>query len=567
MPPPIRRARARLRRALRFALVIAFALASSVALARRRERSSTTTAGDANASPRDGRADGRVNASASTDAIARDESDAVMTDKDKGENQTFWARTTADHARANQVKDAMREAYGAYATHAFGADELAPNSRERRNDFGGIGATLIDSLDTLKLMGLEEEFARALTYLKDGNSKFRALVTGTTDRDVSVFETNIRVLGGLLSTYDMTGDGDVLELAETLATRLSAAFQTPSGVPRSFVNVKTGRSFGLAWTGTASILADFGSMHLEWATLSARSKNPIYEAHTAAVFDAIARAPVGAQAPKGLFPVLFDPERGAWVGNKVSFGALGDSFYEYLIKCWRSLDGLHNADAWRLMFDAAIAGMNTSLLRTWKTSENGETFSYITPIGDVVNSMEHLACFAPGILILGAAEAPTQALGEEYVRMAKDIARTCVAMYTSTATGLAADRVQFAANAAAPLILDPKNIQRPETVESLFYLYRKTGEEMYRDQAWMIFQSMKKHYRTAYGGWQGLVNVNAPTPQGDDKMQSFFLAETLKYLYLTFCDSSVVHLDEWVFNTEAHPLKITKQKRSEVIKR
>ena len=109
-------------------------------------------------------------------------------------------------------------------------------------------------------------------------------------------------------------------------------------------------------------------------------------------------------------------------------------------------------------------------------------------------------------------------------------------------------------------MVDKKNIQRPETVESLFYLYRKTGDEMYRDQAWVIFQTMRKQYRTSSGGWQGVKDTTQTPIEGDDKMQSFFLAETLKYLYLIYCDESVLHLDEWVFNTEAHPMKITKKK-------
>lgn len=107
------------------------------------------------------------------------------------------------------------------------------------------------------------------------------------------------------------------------------------------------------------------------------------------------------------------------------------------------------------------------------------------------------------------------------------------------------------------IALDPRSIQRPETVESLFYLYRKTGEETYRTWAWDIFQAMEKHYGTPSGGWQGVRDVGAVPPRGDDKQQSFLLAETMKYLYLIFSDGDDMHLDEWVFNTEAHPVKIT----------
>lgn len=468
-----------------------------------------------------------------------------------------WARVRADSRRRRAVRGAMAEAFGAYLKHARGHDELAPMSETGRDDFGGVGATLVDALDTLHIMGLSREFNEALSSLKgtDGE-KFRDLIHGVSDRDVSVFETNIRIIGGLLSSYDLTGDADVLELAESMASRLSAAFDTPSGVPRSFVNVKTGRAFGLPWTSGNSILADFGSMHLEWATLSARTGNALYEEHTNHVFDIISDNARASGAPRGLFPHMFNPDTGRFVGGVVSFGALGDSFYEYLIKCWRSLGGLRRAERWREMFDDAIAGMKSHMLREWKRGANGEVYAYVSPIGGAPK-MEHLACFAPGMLVLGANEAPTVELADEYLEMAKNIARTCVEMYTSQPTGLSPDHASFPSGGNVTLV-DAKNIQRPETVESLFYLYRKTGDDVYRDQAWTIFQAMKRAYRTPSGGWQGVRDVSVDPPKGDDKMQSFFLAETLKYLYLIFCEDSVMHLDEWVFNTEAHPFKMTR---------
>jgi mannosyl-oligosaccharide alpha-1,2-mannosidase len=542
MPPSTRRRRAARRCARAIGVVASlFATASVIARARAAPRATRAEREGGDASTRD---------DATRDASTRD--------------GTFWARARADAGRRDEVKAAMREAFGAYRTHALGHDELAPRARTGRDDFGGIGATLIDSLDTLHIMGLRAEFDEALRYLKKPGSAFRDLVQGETDRDVSVFETNIRVLGGLLAAHDLSGDADVLELAESIAARLSAAFDTPSGVPHSFVNVKTGNSFGLPWTKGASILADFGSMHLEWATLSARTKNPVYEAHTNHVFETVSslgrRGKSGAST-KGLFSAHFNVDTGEFAGGDVTFGALGDSFYEYLIKCWRSLGDLKDAETWREMFDEAMLGMKTSLLRDWKTDEaTGEKYSYVSPIGGSgAGSMEHLACFVPGMLVLGAAEAPTPTIADEYVQIAKDIARTCVEMYSSQPCGLSADHVRFDSGSKTISNINGKNIQRPETVESLFYLYRKTGDEIYRTQAWKIFQSMKSAYRVPEsGGWQGVLDVSKTPTAGDDKMQSFFLAETLKYLYLIFTDSDTMHLDEWVFNTEAHPLRITK---------
>ena len=492
-------------------------------------------------------------------ALGRRGGRATATPSTKSASTTsYWARVAADPKRRDAVRAAAREAFGAFWKSALGHDELAPASGTGRDDFGGIDATLIDSLDTLHLMGLTKEFENALLYLKKPDSNFRRLIRGERDKDVSVFETNIRVLGGLLSTYDLTGDPDVLDLAESMASRLSAAFDTKSGVPTSFVNVKTGKAFGLSWTNGRSILADFGTMHLEWATLSARSNNPVYEAHTNHVFERVAQS---SAAQDGLYPHLYDQNEGRFTGGVISFGALGDSFYEYLIKCWRSLDGLKDADAWRGMFDKAMEGMKKKLLHQWKVGENGELYSYLSPVGGG-GKMEHLACFVPGMLVLGAAEAPTPEVSQDYLEIAKNVARTCVAMYDAQPTGLAPDHFALQTGSDDVKLIDKKNIQRPETIESLFYLFRKTGDEQYREQAWRIFQSMKKAYRTRAGGWQGVRDVSHTPPQGDDKMQSFFLAETLKYLYLLYCDDSVMHLDEWVFNTEAHPFKVTRNNKS-----
>ena len=138
-----------------------------------------------------------------------------------------------------------------------------------------------------------------------------------------------------------------------------------------------------------------------------------------------------------MFPHMFNPDTGRFAGGVVTFGALGDSFYEYLVKCWRSLGALRGADRWREMFDDAMAGMKSHLLHEWKRGTNGEVYAYVSPVGGAPK-MEHLACFAPGMLVLGAAEAPTE-MADEYLEMAKNIARTCVEMYTSQPTGLSPD--------------------------------------------------------------------------------------------------------------------------------
>mmetsp|Transcript_25430 Transcript_25430/g.62714 ORF Transcript_25430/g.62714 Transcript_25430/m.62714 type:complete len:248 (+) Transcript_25430:3-746(+) len=238
---------------------------------------------------------------------------------------------------------------------------------------------------------------------------------------------------------------------------------------------------------------------------------------------------------------------------------MGDSFYEYLIKCWRSLGKLEGRESWRKAFDTAIMAMTQHMLGDWDTdAATGQVMSYVAPLHGSRrdSSMEHLTCFVPGMLVLGSDDT-TPENEKIFIDTARRVVRTCVEMYRRQPTGLSPDNVRFTKGGPMNAI-DPKSIQRPETVESLFYMYRKTGDEIYRNWAWDIFEAMEKHYATMSGGWQGVKDVRQVPPQGDDKQQSFLLAETIKYLYLIFSDGEDVHLDEWVFNTEAHPVKITR---------
>jgi mannosyl-oligosaccharide alpha-1,2-mannosidase len=103
---------------------------------------------------------------------------------------------------------------------------------------------------------------------------------------------------------------------------------------------------------------------------------------------------------------------------------------------------------------------------------------------------------------------------------------------------------------------DARYILRPETVESLFIAFRLTGNQRYRRRGWEIFQSIETHCRVNTGGYASVINVDELPARKEDRMESFFMSETLKYLYLLFTDSDVLPLNEYVFSTEAHPLPI-----------
>ena len=99
------------------------------------------------------------------------------------------------------------------------------------------------------------------------------------------------------------------------------------------------------------------------------------------------------------------------------------------------------------------------------------------------------------------------------------------------------------------------NQLRPEIVESFFYLWRVTGDERYRDWGWQAFQAFEEHCRTEDSGYAGIEDVDVVPPTKDNTQQSFWLAETLKYLALLFSPEDELPLNQWVLNTEAHPIR------------
>ncbi|KAJ2930958.1 hypothetical protein H1R20_g6105, partial [Candolleomyces eurysporus] len=96
---------------------------------------------------------------------------------------------------------------------------------------------------------------------------------------------------------------------------------------------------------------------------------------------------------------------------------------------------------------------------------------------------------------------------------------------------------------------------RPETIESFYILWKTTGEVKWRERGWSVFEAIERHAKTKYG-YASINNVDQVPPQWKDEMPSYFLAETLKYLYLLFIDDDIISSEYWVFNTEAHPLPI-----------
>ncbi|XP_078126874.1 endoplasmic reticulum mannosyl-oligosaccharide 1,2-alpha-mannosidase isoform X1 [Sander vitreus] len=446
--------------------------------------------------------------------------------------------------RLEAVCDAFRHAWKGYKEYAWGHDELKPISRSFGEWFG-LGLTLIDSLDTMWILGLKEEFAEAKDWVEKKLSFDKNV-------DVNLFETTIRILGGLLSTYHLTGDQLFLEKAKDLGSRLMPAFKTPSKIPFSDVNIGKGIAHPPRWTSD-STLAEVTSIQLEFRELSRLTQEPQYQEAVNEVMRLVHKLP-GKQ--DGLVPMFINTNSGQFTHKGVfTLGARADSYYEYLLKQW--IQGGKAEDDLLEDYLQAVEGVKKHLVR--QTGPSRLTF-----VGELSHSrfnpkMDHLVCFLPGTLALGA----HNGLPGDHMDLAVQLMETCHQMYQQMETGLSPEIVHFSMQASdgPNLIVKPAdrhNLLRPETVESLFYMYRFTKDPKYRDWGWDILLSFNNYTKVPGGGYTSINNVRDPVNPGPrDKMESFFLGETLKYLYLLFSDDmELLSLDKYVFNTEAHALPI-----------
>ena len=150
-------------------------------------------------------------------------------------------------------------------------------------------------------------------------------------------------------------------------------------------------------------------------------------------------------------------------------------------------------------------------------------------------------------------EKASSEITDDKVVLGKELLRTCVGMSFRTQSGLAPEIVRFSNRGLTNDVGAMYNALRPETVESLFYFWRMEKNQLYRNWGWRLMQAWHKHSRTKYG-FAHIEDVDQWPFTKKNSMESFFLAETLKYLYLLFSSDDLLSLEEFVLNTEAHPL-------------
>lgn len=479
----------------------------------------------------------QVNTAASMTKV-KDATSKVLGNNAAGVNAT---------SAADSVREALRHLWRGYHDSAWGSDEVRPISGGPGGKWGNIGIAILDTMDTLWLAGMHEEFDQGQNWVASMK------LDGPANRfHTSFFEMTIRGLGGLLSSYALSERPIFLEKAKELGSHLLHAFpskEQPDLVwPAAYMDIRKPSSIeaSASWLGK-SILADVGSNVLEFSYLSEASKDPRYKA--AGDGNEAELLKLAETTQRHLTPKFLDPKSHRHATDDVSVGSYADSYFEYLLKGYIQ-SGRKNH---RLLVEwkEAMEEMRKKLVRT---SKGGYTFIAMdtNPRSD---SMEHLSCFMGGLLALGSYYVPESERESWWLPVGAEITRTCYELYHQSPSGLAPEIATIDKTIYAE---DRGYRMRPETLESLFYLYRITGNETYRDWSTEIFNAINKHARTEYG-FASVRDVTRVPVRLVDSQETFVGAETFKYALLVHLPSTALPLDKFVLNTEAHPLPIIQQ--------
>jgi mannosyl-oligosaccharide alpha-1,2-mannosidase len=673
------------------------------------------------------------------------------------------------------IREAFKHAWSGYRKYAIGHDELKPVTNTTADTFNGWGATLVDALDTMWIMGLTEEFEEAVKQVGKINFKI------SPRKDIPLFETTIRYLGGLIAAYDISGAKYrvLLDKAVELADILMGAFDTPNRMPVPFYQWAPSYASQPHRASTHIVMAELGSLAVEFTRLSQITKEAKYYDAIARVTDALEKWQPETAFP-GVWPVRLDasgckkpgvaslhdqdgvlvnddgayeiieedemePKPEAALAKRqlddlatgessenagfstkegdtdpdsfdefefddedeegiysvdcepqglntephsktqtYSIAAMADSTYEYFPKEYALLGGLN--EQYRKMYIDSMEGIRKDFLFRPMIKENHDILFLIkydiapkatrkSEKRKAVYEATHLGCFAGAMFALGSKvfnipsdmplaekltdgcvwgyeSTPLGIMAEDFTLVPCESKSSCpwnetrwrewldpyhkerfeaVELYNSQQEALqqhvlGGDHVDEVSSDSAkphavskrkrhlddaderepsspsktlstdPLTdyyastssnifvpkvalshkkyvdarisedrLPPGYVQfhsreyklRPEAIESVFLMYRLTGDEKWREKGWKMFTAIETATRTA-SAHAAVKDVTSQLGELRDTMESFWLAETLKYFYLLFSDESVVSLDEWVLNTEAHPFRLPK---------
>ncbi|KAM8743906.1 ER degradation-enhancing alpha-mannosidase-like protein 3 isoform 1-T1 [Acanthopagrus schlegelii] len=446
----------------------------------------------------------------------------------------------------DQILEMFDHAYGSYMKYAYPADELMPLSCRGRvrgqepnrgdidDSLGKFSLTLIDTLDTLVVLNKLDEF-------EDAVRKAVSDVRLDNDVVVSVFETNIRVLGGLLGAHVMAdllrqrGErmqwyrDELLHMAKELGHRLLPAFNTTSGLPYPKVNLRYGVLNPLSRTGTESdtCTACAGTMILEFAALSRLSGETVFEANARKALDVLWER---RQRGSDLVGTVINIHNEEWVRRDSGVGAGIDSYYEYLMKAYILLGDNVFLDRFNIHYSAIMKYISQPPLLLNVHMHN--------PTVSVRSWMDSLLAFFPGLQVLRGDLKPAIETHEMLYQVTKQHKFLPEAFTTEF-------RVHWG-----------QHLLRPEFAESTYYLYKATGDPYYLRVGQSIVEKLNAYARVPCG-FAAVQDVRTGTHE--DRMDSFFLAEMFKYLYLLFSEKSElpIDIDDYIFTTEAHLLPVS----------
>ncbi|KAI9296184.1 seven-hairpin glycosidase [Neoconidiobolus thromboides FSU 785] len=450
----------------------------------------------------------------------------------------FHSKLDVEAYRTRVIRDEFSQSWDKYRKVAMGADEIGPmDGKMINNTWNGWGVTLVDSLDTLWLMGLKKEFKEAVEVVSHSDYKRGA-------QKLSFFEITIRYLGGLISAYDLSGEKILLDKAKDLADAMLNDFSSPSGLPYVTFDFRTGKPV----KDTFASLANVGTCQLEFTRLSLITGDNKYRQIANNVYDVLDRK----KKDRGLYNMEVNVETGDYSTNAFGLGGGADSFFEYLIKLYIMLgpqDKVRNK--YLRMFDDSMVKMKEKLLTT--CYKGHQCLGHTGNDNKLIPEMHHLEFFIPGMLLLGNDHLPDKGLK----KIALDLLETYSIIPELSETNLAPENTKFS-NLEIEFI-NPANFLRPELSESLYYAYLYTGDKKYQDRSWNLFLAFQKFSKSKFGFTEYKdVNSREKSENQENVMQSFFYAETFKYLYLIQAPKNTLNLNDWVFNTEAHPFKISK---------
>ena len=407
------------------------------------------------------------------------------------------------YALADDVRAQMAWAWRQYVERCFGQDQIKPVSGGAEAFFlpGGppLGLSIIEALDTLYVMGLDAELEEGIRWISD-NLNFDI------DGEVQVFETGIRIVGGLLSGWCGTREKKLLTLAKDMADRLSVAFEkSPTGMPYRFVNLKTG-----AVRDPESFPAEIATYAPEWGTLGKAVGDKRYLAMakraTKALFDRRSKIDLVADT--------INIETGAWISRRASVGPPSDSYFEYLWDGWQ-LFGDPDFKHWYDVHAQAIAKYQAQEANghLWFPQVDFETGAILD------HHQSELAAFYAGLLGQGG----DMARGKAYLESWADVqARYDVLPEGYDYEKTAPDRIT--------------NELRPELVDSALNLFLLEPSDHYREIARIHFENMKKTSRAPYG-FTIIDDITASPMKQGDLCPGYWWSEQMKYYYLLFSNT------------------------------